>query len=140
MLLRLHPSGDGEWNAREMTSRWVACAIVCSALSLDATPSVAQVLLPDVNVRSSVADVEHGGYVISSDFQVDPKMSAVIYPTVALGQGDLLSVQPLRLADDEYLVLQECVSTDCTHAQILRVWGACGARSERPPARTIRIG
>jgi len=111
-----------------MKNRWVGCAIGLVMAGIDVTtPSHAQVLLPDVNVRGSVPDEQHGGYVISSDFQVDPKMSAVIFPTVALAEGDLLSVQPLRLADDEYLVLQECASADCTHTQILRVWGPFGA-------------
>jgi hypothetical protein len=111
-----------------MRSRWAGCALGLAIAGIDATsPSLAQVLLPDVSVRGSVPDEQHGGYVISSDFQVDPKMSAVIFPTVALSEGDLLSVQPLRFADDEYLVLQECVSADCIHAQILRVWGPFGA-------------
>jgi hypothetical protein len=111
-----------------MKPGWIGYAIgLAVAIVGVTTPCSAQVLLPDVNVKGSVPDEEHGGYVISSDFQVDPKMSAVIYPTVALNAGDLLSVQPLRLAEDEYLVLQECISADCTKAQILRVWGPFGA-------------
>ena len=92
--------------------------------------ATAQVVLPDVTVKGSGKDESHGGYVISGDFQVDTHMSSVIYPTEALNAGDILSVQPLRMADDEYLVLQECISSDCTHAQILRVWGAFGATTE----------
>ena len=31
------------------------------------------------------------------------------------------------MQDDEYFVLQECASADCTQAHILRVWNAYGA-------------
>jgi hypothetical protein len=111
-----------------MKHRWIKGSIGLALMVIIATTHAhAQVILPDVNVKGSVPDEEHGGYVISSDFQVDSKMSAVIYPTVALNEGDLLSVQPLHLADDEYVVLQECTRADCTQAQILRVWGPFGA-------------
>lgn len=40
---------------------------------------------------------------------------------------DILSVGLMQMQDDEYFVLQECASTDCTQAHILRVWNAYGA-------------
>jgi hypothetical protein len=90
----------------------------------------AQSVLPNVKVIEHTKVQHHGGYVISGDFQVDPKMSAVIFPTEALHDGDILSVQPLKLRDDEYFVLQECASADCTTARILRVWGPFGATTQ----------
>ena len=92
--------------------------------------AIAQVTLPDVTVREKKPDELHGGYAISGDFQVDPRMNAVIFPIDPLEAGDILSAEPQRLADDEYLVLQECVSDDCTHAQNLRVWFAHGATTQ----------
>jgi hypothetical protein len=98
----------------------------------------AQTVLPGVNVTEHTKVEHHGGYVISGDFQVDPKMSAVIFPSWALQEGDILSVQPLKMLDDEYFVLQECASADCTMARILRVWGPFGATtSVHDPNRII---
>jgi hypothetical protein len=98
----------------------------------------AQPVLPGVNVTEHVKIEHHGGYVISGDFQVDPKMSAVIFPTESLLQGDILSVQPLHMPDDEYFVLQECASADCTMARVLRVWGPFGATTKvHDPNRII---
>jgi hypothetical protein len=94
------------------------------------TQAIAQVILPEVTVKGDIHDEHHGGYVISGDFQVDAHMGSVIFPSVALDKGDILSVQPLRLADDEYFVLQECISSDCVRAQVLRVWGPFGATTE----------
>lgn len=45
----------------------------------------------------------------------------------ALVKDDILSVRPLRLNDNEYLVLQECASADCSQAHLVRVWGYSGA-------------
>lgn len=99
----------------------------------------AQDLLPEVTVTDKGMTERHGSYVISGDFKVDAWMSAVIYPTEALRAGDVLSVQPLRLADDEYLVLQECVSADCAQAQIIRVWGAFGTTTRSHDANRIIV-
>jgi hypothetical protein len=87
----------------------------------------AQTVLPDVNVRAPKWEERHGGYLISSNFEVDPKMSAVVYPAEAFQKDDILSVRLTQMKDDEYFVLQECISLDCTQAQILRVWNAYGA-------------
>lgn len=69
----------------------------------------------------------HGGYLISDDFKVDPRMPYVVFPTHPMVKGDVLSVRPLRLDDDEYLVLQECAVADCSKAHAVRVWGHAGA-------------
>ena len=104
---------------------WLATAM--PILGLLATPAAAQPVLPDVNVRAPQWEEHHGGYLISSNFQVDPKMSAVVYPAEPFQQGDILSVRFTHIANDEYFVLQECISIDCTQAHILRVWNAYGA-------------
>jgi len=104
---------------------WLATAM--PILGLLATPAAAQPVLPDVNVRAPQWEEHHGGYLISSNFQVDPKMSAVVYPAEPFQQGDILSVRFTHIANDEYFVLQECASADCTQAHILRVWNAFGA-------------
>ena len=92
-----------------------------------ATSAVAQTVLPDVNVRAPKWEERHGGYVISSNFQVDPRMSAVIYPAEPFQKDDILDFRTVRMSDDEYFVLQECSSADCTQAHILRVWTRSGA-------------
>jgi hypothetical protein len=87
----------------------------------------AQTRLPDVNVTAPKWEERHGGYLISSNFQVDTHMSAVVYPAEPFEKDDILSVRFTHIADDEYFVLQECASTDCTQARILRAWNAYGA-------------
>src|SRR6185312_7055370 len=62
--------------------------------------------LPRITVIAPYTEY-HGGYLISGDFKVDPRMPYVVFPALALVKDDILSVRPLRLNDDEYLVLQE---------------------------------
>ncbi len=99
------------------------------ALCAAVTPvaALAQTVLPKVNVTAPKWETRHGGYVISSDFKVDPRMSAVIFPAEAFEKDDILDFRSVRMSDDEYFVLQECVSTDCTQGHILRVWTRSGA-------------
>lgn len=82
--------------------------------------------LPGITVTAPYTE-HHGGYLISGDFKVDPRMPDVVFPARALVKDDILSVWPLRLNDDEYLVLQECASADCSQAHLVRVWGHTGA-------------
>jgi hypothetical protein len=89
--------------------------------------AAAQPVLPGVDVHAPRWEQRHGGYVISSNFDVDPHMSAVVYPAEPFQKDDILSVRLEQMHDDEYFVLQECVSADCTQARILRVWNAYGA-------------
>lgn len=96
-------------------------------LATSATCVAAQTLLPDVNVTAPKWEERHGGYLISSNFAVDPRMSAVVFPAEPFQQDDILSVRLTQMKDDEYFVLQECISTDCTQAHVLRVWNAYGA-------------
>ena len=84
-------------------------------------------MLPDVDVRAPQWETRHGGYVVSSNFAVDPRMSAVVYPAEAFQKDDILSVRLTHMHDDEYFVLQECVVADCTQARIVRAWNAFGA-------------
>lgn len=96
-------------------------------LGLLPLPAPAQTTLPDVNVTAPKWEERHGGYLISSNFEVDTHMSAVIYPAEPFQKDDILSVRLTQMQDDEYFVLQECASVDCTQAHILRVWNAYGA-------------
>lgn len=101
--------------------RWM----LVSCLSL-AAPCAAQTTLPPVSVTAPAYARHYGGYLISGDFKVDPRMPYVVFPAQALVAGDILSIRPVHLNDDEYLVLQECVSADCRTARLVRVWSACG--------------
>jgi len=85
-----------------------------------------QTTLPDVKVTAKWEAI-HGGYLISSNFEVDSHMSAVIYPAEAFQKDDIVAVGTTQMQRDEYLVLQECSSLDCTQGHILRVWTAVGA-------------
>jgi hypothetical protein len=67
-----------------------------------------------------------GGYLISSNFTLDPERPGVILPPATLRGGDLLRIHPLRLNTDEYLILQKCVNDDCSKAQVVRAWNAYG--------------
>ena len=89
--------------------------------------SLAQTVLPDVKVTAPKWVERRGGYLISNNFQVDTHMSAVIYPDEPFEQDDIVAVKTLQMKRDEYFVLQECVSTDCTQGHILRVWNKFGA-------------
>ena len=93
---------------------------------LAAAPAFAQTTLPNVDVTAPYTQL-YGGYVVSSNFTLDPKMSAVIYPKEALVKDDIVWVKTQNMKDDEYFVLQECSSLDCTMGRILRVWTKTGA-------------
>lgn len=75
---------------------------------------------------------QHGGYQVSTDFTVDAKSHAVISLPGGTRPGDLLSIRPMRLNNDEYLVLQKCLSPDCTEAQVVRAWNASGHMGPDP--------
>jgi hypothetical protein len=75
---------------------------------------------------------QYGGYLVSTDFTVDAKNHAVISPPASARPGDLLSIRPRRLNNDEYLVLQKCNPNDCTHAQVVRAWNALGHMGPYP--------
>ncbi|WP_158881528.1 hypothetical protein [Rhodanobacter sp. L36] len=96
-------------------------------LVLFALSASAQTNLPGVNVTAPLYTTQHGGYLISGDFKVDPRMPSVIFPAQALVKDDILSVEPIHLNDDEYLVIQECITADCSQAAIVRVWDSSGA-------------
>jgi hypothetical protein len=97
------------------------------AMLLAAGTVAAQTVLPEIGVRAPKWEQRHGGYLISGNFEVDPKMSAVIYPAEAFSKDDIVSVRLTQMKDDEYFVLQECISSDCLQAHILRAWNAFGA-------------
>lgn len=84
----------------------------------------AQTTLPSVKVTAPAYSSQHGGYLISGDFKVDPRMPSVVFPAQALVKDDILSIEPVHLQDDEYLVLQECASADCRVSSVVRVWNS----------------
>ena len=69
---------------------------------------------------------QSGGYLVSTDFTVENKNHTVISLPSSARRGDLLSIRPLRLNNDEYLILQKCISPDCSAAQVVRAWNALG--------------
>jgi hypothetical protein len=75
---------------------------------------------------------QFGGYLVSTDFTIDSKTHAVISPPASARPGDLLSIRPRRLNNNEYLVLQKCSPSDCTHAQVVRAWNALGHMGPDP--------
>lgn len=83
--------------------------------------------LPGMTVTAPAYTERHGGYLVSGNFKVDPRMPYVVFPARALVRHDILSVHPVHLNDNEYLVLQECAVADCSLARLVRVWGATGA-------------
>jgi hypothetical protein len=101
-----------------------AVAVALPALGQQATAPGAdkKVELPRVTVTADAYTESHGGYLVSGDFKVDPRMPTVVYPATALVKDDVISVQPQHLNDNEYVVLQECASADCSDARIVRVW------------------
>lgn len=97
--------------------------LACLALS---APLGAQTVLPGVDVRAPKWEARRGGYLVSGNFAVDPKMSAVVYPAEPFQKGDLLGVKLTQMHDDEYFILQECVSADCVQARIVHAWNVFG--------------
>ncbi|HTB89289.1 MAG TPA: hypothetical protein VK743_15110 [Steroidobacteraceae bacterium] len=75
---------------------------------------------------------QYGGYLVSTDFTVDGKDHTVISLPVGARPGDLLSIRPLRLNNDEYLILQRCKLPDCTDTQVVRAWNAAGNMGPYP--------
>lgn len=73
-----------------------------------------------------------GGYQVSAAFLVDTERRAVISPPECLRAGDLLSIRPLRLNLDEYLVLQKCEPPDCARAEVVRAWNSRGYMGPYP--------
>jgi len=106
-----------------MRTGMLLAATMCTASVVCAH---AQTVLPKVDVTAPKWETRRGGYLISSDFKIDPRMSAVIYPVDAFQKNDVLDVRPQRLNTDEYFVLQECSSLDCTQGHVLQVWAVGG--------------
>jgi hypothetical protein len=80
---------------------------------------------------------EQGGYQVSTAFSVEGARHDVVTPPRCLRAGDLLSIWPLRLNADEYLVLQECKQSAC---EIVRAWNSSGYMGPYPVlGRTIPI-
>jgi len=98
--------------------------LAAGALALASLAAMAQTTLPAVKVTAPPYSSQHGGYLISGDFKVDPRMPSVVFPAQALVKDDILSIEPVHLQDNEYLVLQECASADCHEASLVRYWNS----------------
>ena len=112
---------------RTVGMRFGSRLIFALAAVMPAAVALAQTVLPDVDVRAPKWETRHGGYLISSNFNIDPRMSAVIFPAEPFQAGDILDFRTVRMSDDEYFVLQECSTADCTQGHVLRVWTKKGA-------------
>jgi len=86
--------------------------------------------LPGVLVHASAWQRHFGGFIISSSFTVNPKLPYMVYPSSALKHRDILKIQPVNLQDDEYLVLQVCVTRSCDEARIVRLWDTNGVMAQ----------
>jgi hypothetical protein len=105
----------------------IALFALCLCAGVPHASAQTTTTLPGITVTGTPYTKHHGGYVISGDFKVDPRMPDVVFPARALVKDDILSVRPLRLNDNEYLVLQECAVADCSRAHLVQVWGHTGA-------------
>jgi hypothetical protein len=101
--------------------RWPLLLLLGSVSSWGASPETQDQFTP-----------QFGGYLVSTDFTIDSKTHAVISPPASARPGDLLSIRPRRLNNNEYLVLQKCNPADCTHAQVVRAWNALGHMGPDP--------
>ena len=122
-----------------MPTRGCRRLLLALGLALLAVPAVAQTELPGIVVKAPPHTVVRGGYEVSGDFKVDPRMPYVVFAAQPLVAGDILKVQPIRLGDDAYLVLQECASPDCSVARVVRVWSPLGSTSHGGKEDQVRI-
>lgn len=98
--------------------------LIAAVLVVTSHCTWAQTTLPAVKVTAPPYSSESGGYLISGDFRVDPRMPSVVFPAQPLVKDDILSIEPIHLQDNEYLVVQECASTDCHEASLVRYWNS----------------
>ncbi|MGA7540092.1 MAG: hypothetical protein WBW93_15155 [Steroidobacteraceae bacterium] len=73
-----------------------------------------------------------GGYAVSAAFSVVGEHHAIIVLPKCLRARDLLSIRPLRLNPDEYLVLQKCKPAACSQAEVVRAWNSSGYMGPYP--------
>jgi hypothetical protein len=73
-----------------------------------------------------------GGSLVSVAFSVDAERHAVISPPQCARGDEVLWIRPLRLNPDEYLILQECASADCSKAEVVRAWNSHGTMGPYP--------
>jgi hypothetical protein len=94
---------------------------------------VATLALTAGAVQAGEADfgAQHGGYAVSSAFSIDADRHAVIFLPDVAAKGDLLRIRP-RLNADQYLVLQQCLTADCSRARKVRAWNSGGVMGPLP--------
>jgi hypothetical protein len=113
----------------------IRCSRLLSLLVLSGTAVPALVGTPSPAADAggcAVFSAAFGGYQLSASFALDAERHAVISPPACLRAGDLLSIRPLRLNPDEYLVLQKCNRADCTQAKVVRAWNSAGYMGPYP--------
>ena len=119
---------------------WMASwrAWICIAMVLPGQAAAQKTLSP-VEVTAPAYTSRHGGYLVSGDFKTDPRIPSVVFPSQPLVTDDVLSVEPVYLADDDYLVVQECASADCSRASLVRVWhpGGVATAIQNDPNRIL---
>jgi len=120
---------------KRMASRygWLLTLVCLPGLAAD------QKTLSPVRVTAPAYTSHHGGYLISGDFKVDPRMPFIVFPSQPLVAEDILSVEPVYLANDDYLVVQECAADDCSRASLVRVWhpGGVATAIQNDPDRIL---
>lgn len=103
------------------------------ALALPAILALSAILAPRAQAAPEPGcpqfSAVQGGYQVSTAFSVVGEHHAVIVPPKCLRAGDLLSIRPLRLNADEYLVLQKCKQSGC---EVVRAWNSGGYMGPYP--------
>jgi len=112
--------------------RWFAILPIAGVIALPASgqqsASPGNVNLPGVTVTADAYTESRGGYLNSGDFVTDARMPGVVFPATALVERDVLSIEPQYLNGNDYVVLQECASDDCSRSRIVRVWSSVEGR------------
>jgi hypothetical protein len=81
-----------------------------------------------------------GGFLTSNAFQVKTDNPQFVVPPASLREGDRLLIRPQRLNFNEYLILQRCLDTECTKAEVVRAWNAYGYMGPYPVlTRTVDV-
>lgn len=108
----------------------LAVALACSASEARGAEPATSAAAPQASCPGFPRT--QGGYQVSAAFSVDTERHAVISAPECLRAGDLLSIRPLRLNLDEYLVLQKCQPPDCAKAEVVRAWNSRGYMGPYP--------
>jgi hypothetical protein len=113
--------------------RSIVLAILLSLSGVAPVPGpVAAAAAPEAEGACATFKPGTGGALVSVAFSVDAERHAVISPPQCERGGELLWIRPMRLNPDEYLILQKCVSADCSKAEVVRAWNSYGTMGPYP--------